>query len=386
MKQEWNTMKILFLSGASSIHTVRWVNALAEAGHEIHLAYLKQHTPGVDLIDKKVAQYVLPISGTIGYYANCTALRKLYCSIRPDIVNAHYASGYGTLARISKMRPLLLSVWGSDVYEFPYQSKLKHRIITKNLLYANSIASTSYVMSKQVQKLIGERTDIAITPFGVDMRVFTEKKHELKAAGSIIKIGLVKTLAPKYGIDCLLKAFKILIAQFRNEKLTSDLRLVIYGKGNQLHELELLAKDLQIDEFVEFKGYIPNVQVPEILKQLDIFALPSLDESFGVSAVEAMAAGLPIAASDADGFTEIIVDGETGFIVPRNNPEALAEALKKLVENQNLRIQFGRAGRKRAENLYNFSKNVVVMEELYQKIYKNNKIPDRKEVSTSESL
>jgi glycosyltransferase involved in cell wall biosynthesis len=362
-------MKILFLAGGSSIHTVRWVNALSRKGHEVHLAYQKHHMPKLNIIDQSVAQYCLPAKGNIGYYANSFALKKICKQVNPDIVNAHYASGYGTLARVSKLRPLLLSVWGSDVYEFPYESKLKYNIIHKNLLYADKIASTSHVMAKKVSKIIkNDVDDIAVTPFGVDLSLFRQKASYRREKNQPINIGLVKTLSPKYGIDYLVKAFKILIDYYRDTRDVPELKLTIYGTGEQLEELQNLCKLLGIEQLVEFRGHISNTKVANALSELDIFSASSISESFGVSVVEAMAVGLPVVATDADGFTEVVVDGETGIIVPKKDPTAMAKALRRLVEDEPLRIRMGTLGRARVEELYDFDKNVEAMIDVYNSL------------------
>ena len=96
-------MKILFLSAANSVHTVKWVNTLAERKHEIHLVFNCGHAPSVDKIDGRVHLYQLKYSGTKGYYLNAKELKKLNKKINPDVINVHYASGYGTLARMAKL-------------------------------------------------------------------------------------------------------------------------------------------------------------------------------------------------------------------------------------------------------------------------------------------
>ena len=89
-------MKILFLSAANSIHTVKWINALASRGHEVYLVYNKGHEPKMDQINKNIHQHQLKYKGGVGYYLNAKELRKLKKEISPDIINVHYASGYGT--------------------------------------------------------------------------------------------------------------------------------------------------------------------------------------------------------------------------------------------------------------------------------------------------
>ena len=93
-------MKILYIAPASVNHTVRWVNAMVKKGHDVYLISLKQHSQGENKIDKRVKIHYLPFKGGIGYYLNSIQGRILLKKIEPDIINTHYASGYGTLSRI----------------------------------------------------------------------------------------------------------------------------------------------------------------------------------------------------------------------------------------------------------------------------------------------
>ena len=89
-------MKVLFISAANSVHTVRWVNALVERKQEVILVSLPNHREEWNKIDKKAKVLYLPVAGTKGYYLNALEMKKIYNQCRPDVVNAHYASGYGT--------------------------------------------------------------------------------------------------------------------------------------------------------------------------------------------------------------------------------------------------------------------------------------------------
>lgn len=359
-------MTILFLSAANSIHTVRWVNALAERDLEIVLVSLKNHEDRECLISKKVEIIYLPVQGVKGYYLNALALKKIYNRKQFNVINVHYASGYGTLARIAGLSNILLSVWGSDVYDFPYQNILNKIIIQKNLQYAALIASTSHNMAGQTKTLLKNRKEIEVTPFGVDGKKFYPAVHKNEAE---TVYGIVKTLSPKYGISTVIKAFALFLKRLPIEK-RQNVRLEIYGKGELLEELKSLSMECEIQNNICFRGYIPNDRVPEALRKMDIFVMGSEyeSESFGVAAVEAMACGLPIIATKVAGFREVIEEKVTGYLVPVKDIDLMAEYMMKLYIDKELRERMGRNGRRRFEKIYEWNQCVDTMIEIYKKL------------------
>lgn len=361
-------MKILFLSAANSIHTVRWVNSLADRGHCVYLIYNKGHEPQTDTLRENIIVHRLKYSGGKGYYLNAQELRYMANQIKPDIINVHYASGYGTLARHAKIGPYILSIWGSDVYDFPYENLLKNKILKRNIRYAGKIASTSFCMAEQLRKVMGNNSlDIAITPFGVDMNLFDPTHFSKKNSNRII-IGNIKALAPKYGIRELVLAVDMLVKDSTlDNEIKKKISVEIYGDGEQKEELLDLISKLGLNNVIKLQGKIPNIKVPEVLSKFDVFcALSQLDsESFGVAVVEAMAMEVPVIVSDVDGFKEVVKNKETGIIVARNSIEECKNAMKYLVENAELRKKIGVCGRKRVAELFDWEKNVEFMESLY---------------------
>ncbi|MGI6587878.1 MAG: glycosyltransferase [Peptococcia bacterium] len=374
--------RVLFLSAANDIHTVRWVNALAKEGIEVHLAFCSDHSPKVDKIDEKIYLHPLKVKSPFGYYLNQGALKKICHSIKPALINAHYASGYGTLMRLCNYRPALLSIWGSDVYEFPYRNKYNMRLINKNIRYADQISSTSNIMAEQIKR-ISECYDnqITIVPFGVDLSLFKRNKPYSSKHNGKIRIGIVKRLKPNYGIDLLIRAFAIVIDGYKQIDNIYDISLDIYGDGPQQEDLLKLINKLKLVNHVRLLGDIPNIKVPEVLETLDLYVLASYSESFGVSAVEAMAMGVPIVATDAEGFREVLDNGKYGIIVPRGNVESLAKAILELIGNNKLRDYYSKISRTRVEKLYNWQDNVNSMIKLYSyTVNRYNDIVDKNEV------
>ena len=106
-------------------------------------------------------------------------------------------------------------------------------------------------------------------------------------------------------------------------------------------------------------------ELPDFYRGADIVVVPSLSEAFGMATVEAMACGLPVVATDAGGLPEVVVDGETGLLVRRNDPRGLADALVRLAGDEQLRRRLGAAGRSRVEQLFSYDRIAVEVEELY---------------------
>ena len=359
-------MKIIFLGEATSIHTIRWVNSLSEKGIEVILVSLKGEVDIIGKINENVKVIYLPFGTKLGYYLNVFALKKIISKEKPDLINAHYASGYGTLGRLSGFNKKLLNVWGSDVYDFPNESKVKKRIIEKNLKSYTAIASTSYCMAEETKKYLEDKSkEIFITPFGVDTKKF--KNLNIEKNKNELVIGIVKTLTENYGIEYLIRAIKELENTLDIENY-KKIRLLIYGKGELKNKLEALTKELQIEDKVIFKGYISNEDVPKALNEMDIFVVPSINESFGVAAVEAMACEIPVIASSVGGLKEVVVDNETGYLVSKKNCKEIADKLKKLILDKELRISLGKAGRKRVLENYNWDSNVEYMIKIYEEI------------------
>lgn len=354
-------MKIMMIAAADSIHAVRWANAFAERGYEVFFVTLPDHRERGDSISKKVAIYYLPFGGKKGYFLNVIKLVSVYKSITPDVVNVHYASGYGLLMRLARLKHTVLSVWGSDVYDFPQRSLIHKRIVKNNIMYADRIASTSIIMAERVRHLIDKpKYNIAITPFGVDTAKFSAKGNKALSE-SYFWFGLIKKLTYKYGIDYVINAFSDFYLRWKAEgKKGKEPHLFICGKGENKAEFERLIDEKGLNDVVIIEGYIPNNTIPNYLRSIDVFCLGSqLDsESFGVSAVEAMACGVPIIATDVDGFKEVVVNNETGFIVSRNNSQEMTEKMYILYKDKSLRDRFGQNGRQRVISLYDWNENV----------------------------
>ncbi len=351
-------LKIAMLAPGSSVHTLRWANAFAARGHTVHLVTQHQPLPGVDTA---VKIHHLPHWSGLGYLLNGPRLKRLLNEIRPDVVNAHYASGYGTLARSVGKVPLVLNVWGSDVYDFPARSALHRRWLLANMRHASRIVSTSRAMAIRVSELLPNGPVAKVVPFGVDTELF--KPAPIRGNGPMT-VGTVKSLAPAYGIDRLIRTFTHLMPTYAN----TGLRLRIVGDGPKRNELMRLAADLGVADHMAMVGAVPHAQVPDELHKLDVYVALSRSESFGVAVIEASACGLPVVVSDAGGLPEVVRDGVTGFVVPGGDPETAALRIGQLLQDATLRGNMGRAGRAHVLEQYGWNtcvdKQLAILQEV----------------------
>mgnify|MGYP006080328511 CR=1 FL=1 len=356
-------MKILLLSDPNSTHTKKWVTALAQNNIEIAIFGLGIYEydlygefPDVTIFSggNGIKSSLL---GKLSYLNTFSVLKKAYADFKPDLVHAHYATSYGMLGGLLKHSPYIISVWGSDVYDFPNRSFFHKQVLKRNLSKVNVVLSTGSNMALETKKYTDK--PIEITPFGVDTKLFAPLNKDNEAK---VIIGTVKALEEVYGIDYLIRAFKLVVENNPDK----DLELIIAGDGSLENELKLLVSELGIDEMVSFIGRVDHNKVPEVLNQFDIYAALSNSESFGVAILEASSCEIPVVVSDADGFKEVVKNGETGLIVPRRNPKEAADAIQKLINNNRFRKGLGVAGRKHVLEHYDWDNNVAEILKIYK--------------------
>lgn len=347
---------VLLVAHAASIHTSRWANGLVGRGLEVHLASLCDADG--QAYDPRVQLHRLPGSIGRGYVTAAPALRRLVRHLRPDLVNGHYATGYGTLAGLALVGldvPYLLNVWGSDVYAFPDRSPAHRRMVQLSLSRANVIGSTSHAMARRTAGLTTR--PIEVTPFGIDTEVFCPGEG-VRHDPSIVVIGTVKLLKPVYGIDVLMRAFVAARDQLASRGGPA-LELRIHGSGPGAQELSDLARELGIPQTM--RGHVDHAGVPEALRELDVFVALSRQESFGAAILEAGACGIPVLVSDAEGPAEVTVDGGTGLVVPVDDVEAATAALVELATDPDLRTRLGSAARRHVVEHYSWRASLDAM-------------------------
>ena len=183
---------------------------------------------------------------------------------------------------------------------------------------------------------------IEVIPSGIDFSPFDEVtskdflRQEFGFGPDDFLVGIVAALEDHKGHRYLIEAARIL------KERTPAIKFVIVGKGSLEMELDRQAHDLDVDDLVYFLGFRDDV--PRVLASLDLFVLSSYLEGLGSSIMDAMASRLPVVATQVGGIPEIVVNLETGFLVPPRSPQALAEAIFRIYEDKGLARRLGERG------------------------------------------
>jgi glycosyltransferase involved in cell wall biosynthesis len=142
-------------------------------------------------------------------------------------------------------------------------------------------------------------------------------------------------------------------------------RFLLIGSGPLTDDLKQQVNNLKIEKYVKFTGMIPNDELPKYLAASDIYISSSLSDGTSVCLLEAMASGLPVVVTDVDAILEWVTNGKNGLVIPKKNPAALARAVCKLVEEDNLREIFGRRNYKIAKERASLEEYVQKLEEMF---------------------
>lgn len=188
----------------------------------------------------------------------------------------------------------------------------------------------------------------------------TQFIKELNRQSSDIWIGMIARITKQKDPITLLTAFKI--AQAKN----TNLKLLIVGEGDLEDEVKLLISTLGLASKVQIIPF--RADVPEILKTLDIYCLPSLWEGLPIGLLEAMAMGLSVIATNVDGTREIVTP-ETGILIPKERPEILADKILMLAGNSALRKQLGNSAIKLMKSRFELTAMVGATESEYERVF-----------------
>ncbi|WP_148883431.1 glycosyltransferase family 4 protein [Thermococcus aciditolerans] len=290
-----------------------------------------------------------------------------------DVIHSHHAFTPLALKAVKAGRGMgKATLLTTHSISFAHESRLWEALgltfplLSRYLKYPHEIIA----VSRAAEAFIRHFTDapVRVIPNGVDDDVFRplsdrEKervKEELGIEGDVVLY--VSRMSPRKGPHVLLNAFSGI----------TDATLVMAGSGEMLPFLRAQAKFLGIEDRVRFLGYVDGSLLPRLFGMADVFVLPSTTaEAFGIVILEAMAAGVPVVATDVGGIPEIIRNSESGLLVSPGNELELRNAIQKLLLDEDLRRRFGNNGRRAVEERYSWKKVTEGIEKAYENVMQN---------------
>lgn len=203
---------------------------------------------------------------------------------------------------------------------------------------------------------IEPRTRLHVVPNGV--RLVPRNVREVRADGTVVMLFLGE-VGNRKGIYDLLEALQ----QARTQM--PGLRLIV-GGGGEIDKARQRADELGLGDAVEFRGWVAGAAKEELLRQADLYVLPSHFEGLPVSILEAMSHGLPVVSTRVGGIPEQVREGQEGLLVEAGNVDALTAALARLAGDPALRRAMGERGRARVEAVYSIERIATQLRELYR--------------------
>ena len=294
----------------------------------------------------------------LGRYLRQNKIRLLHC-------HGVQAALVGRIAATMAHTPVVCT-YHNLVYDRPY-APWKKKIFTAGNRLLNR--KTDYVITVSQalkQQLIAhegiEDQKIRVIYNGLERSIFAQAASLEKQSGNTSRplIGMVGRLVPEKGVDLFLEAIPLILAAKPKAKTW------IIGDGPNQEKLTRISQKLGLTGKVKFWGHVPNPL--DLIRSLDVVVVPSRSEGLSIVTLEAMAQAKPVVAFDAGALPEVVVHEVTGLLVPSFDVAALAHAILRLLNDDNLRVSLGNNGYARAEEYFSAEKMIEETETVYYKV------------------
>jgi len=291
-------------------------------------------------------KYFYPITGiSYAHFVSIYAIKNI--KPKPDLIHAHfsYPDGFGMIGLAKKWNiPLVISALGTIERKVAYEGSYTSRQIIKAMNFADKVLSVSEDLKLHIVNLGINENKVIVVPNGVDTEKFKPAGKE--NARKLLNLPLDKNIILFVGALRSIKGVDYLIEAAKNF-VDSNTELYLVGRDDGLKKsLKKMAQDFKITDFIKFIGPVNHEDIPLWISASDILVLPSLSEGRPNVVLEALACEVPVVATDVGGIPELIINGETGYLVPAKNPLELSEKVNKLLGDENQREKMGKFGRK----------------------------------------
>ena len=367
--------------GGSGVVATELGIALAARGHEIHfISYalpfrLGKLAPNIFFHEVNVTSYPLfeypPYSLTLtSKMADIAKHEKL------DVLHVHYAIPHATSAVVARQIleqqgiriPVVTTLHGTDITLVGRDPSFAP-VVTYSINQSDGVTAVSEYLRKETLSNFDIEGDITVIPNFIDTHRFY--RRESLSLREQLCPNCEKVLVHVSNFRPVKNAIQVVEIFHRLREENHPIKLLLVGDGPDRMPAEHLARQLGVYEDVRFMG--KQEAVEDILSVADVFVMPSGSETFGLAALEAMACGVPVVASNIGGLPELVDHGENGFLCPVENVDAFAERIRQIITSDTLQKEMGHAARKKAEDYFDNQHVIPMYEQLYEKTLANSK-------------
>jgi N-acetyl-alpha-D-glucosaminyl L-malate synthase BshA len=361
--------------GGSGVVAAELARCLADRGHRTHVIssdtpfrlresadhvrFHRVETPGYPLF--REPQYLLALANRLVQVAHAQRL---------DIIHAHYAIPHAAAAYLARqilssagghVPRTITTLHGTDVTILGADPSYRETVAFC-IDQSDAVTAVSASLRDDTKRQMPVKSDIAVIPNFIECdapRRAPDPALRARFCAPTDKLVIhISNLRPVKQVDAVVRVF----ARIR-ERVPA--RLLMVGEGPELGRAEQLINELGVTAHVELIGEAQDVT--GLLSVSDLFLLPSLQESFGLSALEAMACGVPVVASNVGGLPEVVIDGVTGFLHPPAEVEQMAESAIRILSDPALHARMADEGARLAVERFSSSRIVPQYETLYER-------------------
>ena len=360
--------------GGSGVVATELGMELAKRGHEVHfISYalpfrLKQFQENVVFHEVQMLAY--PLFQYPPYtLALAAKLAEVEDEIQLDVLHAHYAVPHAVcaylarqVARSTKLK-IVTTLHGTDITLVGADPSF--RPLTRfGIEQSDGVTAVSRYLKEKTLEVFGLKNSIEVIPNFVDPTRFAPRlesscrKEQFVKKGERLLLHISNFRASK-GVPDVVRVF----AAVRREVPS---RLLLVGDGPERVPSREVADELGVTKWIRWLGQLDAVE--EVIGCADLFVLPSRHESFGLAALEAMSAGVPVIASNAEGLPELVRNGETGYLLPVGDVEGMARRSIEILSDDKRHAAMSEAARRVAIEHYNVEKIIPMYEDFYGRV------------------
>ncbi len=381
-------------AGGQNIHVAALASAMSRSGADVRV-YTRRDDPNlpvsvpfadgvlVEHVDAGPAQFIEKdrLAPLMPSFAD--DLKRRWSDWTPEVVHAHFwMSGLAALGAASKQRIPVVQTFHALGLEKRRHQGVKdtspaHRIADERHLArsVDHIVATASAEAFELVRMGARRSQVSVIPCGVDLALFAPSGPTEPRDGRRNRLVCIGRLVERKGIGDVIRALALI----------PNAELVIAGgpdaalldRDAEFIRLRKLAQTLGVDDRVIFRGRIPHVGVPALLRSADVAVCYPWYEPFGIVPLEAMACGVPVVAAGVGGLVDSVIDGVTGALVPPHSPEALAAALQRLLLNRGRLTRLASAGVRHATARYGWRRIASDTLEVYGSLLAQRRAAER---------